>query len=491
MSEPARSTSTSTSPTVPEVPDAARRKAASRCLAASSVLLAALWAAVAVIVLWLVLDAVGTLLDGYDELYGFLAQTDVLSEVLTVLLVVGLWALMGGHLVRRGRAWAAARSAAAKKRAGASAQPASHGTGHVTTHGDVRVRTGSPAVGRSAAQVPGSGVQSLGATIVQGIFGSHTKAAPNASHAASEARGATRRAQAAATAGGTEAGDTAPDGTRRTFVAQLRAERDEAREVCELLGAPTRGARRLAWLVVAVPIAVVVLTFAVRYADVVLTDGLGDAQDEAYVAAVDDVDAADDDTGENDSSGSDDAAADDEEDTDAARSSSGGSGGRSSASSGSATATAAGIAALLEAEGFDVYVSDEGDYVSASMDGGSLSDHWWFNVTIEEDGSIWDVDVYVYWPADEDVEEGFACAGELVAYAFALLADAGSLDDWEGMPDVAFPDEFVAEAAEFAADATEEDSIFESTQTDEGYELWLWYDYDPDGDACMNYELSR
>ena len=485
MSEPTRSTSTSpTVPTVPEVPDAARRKAASRCLAASSVLLAALGAAVAVIALWLVLDALGGLLDGYDELYGFLAQTDVLNQVLVVLLVVGLWALMGGHLVRRGRAWAAARAAAAKKRA---ATPASHGEGHVTTHGDVRVRTSSAAVGRSAAQVPGSGVQSLGATLVQGILGSHTKAAPNVSHAASASVGAASRAQAVTAApDGGEKGDTAPDGTRRTFVAQFRAERDEAREVCALLGAPTRGARRLAWLVVAVPVAVVILTFAVRYADVVLADGLGDALDEAYVAADDDVDDAAD---EDDGSGSDDDA--ETTDADAGSSSSGGSGGRSSASSGSATATAAGIAALLEAEGFDVYVSDDGDYVSASMDGGSLSDHWWFNVTIEEDGSISDVDVYVYWPAECDVEKGFACAGELVAYAFALLADGGYLDDGEGMPDVAFPDEFVAEAVEFAAEAIEEDSIFESTETDEGYDLWLWYDYDPDGDACMNYELSR
>ena len=478
MSEPTRSTSTS--PTSPEVSDAAKRKAASRCLAASSVLLAALGAAVAVIVLWLVLDAVGGLLDGYDELYGFLAQTDVLNQVLAVLLVVGLWALMGGHLVRRGRAWAAARAAAAKKRA---ATPASHGTEHVTTHGDVRVRTDSPDVGRSAAQVPGSGVQSLGATIVQGILGSHTKAAPNASHAASEAGDAARRARAAAAApDGGEKGATAPDGTRRTFVAQLRAERDEAREVCELLGAPTRGARRLAWLVVAVPVAVVVLTFAVRYADVVLADGLGDALDEAYVAA-DEEDADEEDDVAEDAASSDAA--------DSSASSSSATGGRSGASSGSAEATAAGLSALLEAEGFDVYVSDEGDYVSASMDGGSLSDHWWFNVMIEEDGSIWDVDVYVYWPADEDVEEGFAYADELVAYAFALLADGGYLDDWEGMPDVAFPDEFVAEAVAFAAEAIEEDSIFESAETDEGYELWLWYDYDPDGDACMNYELSR
>ena len=185
------------------------------------------------------------------------------------------------------------------------------------------------------------------------------------------------------------------------------------------------------------------------------------------------------------------ATADADDATDATADTSDATSGRSSTSSGSAEATADGLLALLEEEGFDVYVSDECDYVDATMYGDGLSDFWFFDLTVEEDGTISDVDIYVYWPADGDVEEGFAYADELVAYVFDLLVDGGYLDDWEVVPDATFPDEFVAEAVEFAADATEEDSFSEVTETDEGYELWLYYYYDPDDYACMSYEAWR
>ena len=254
-------------------------------------------------------------------------------------------------------------------------------------------------------------------------------------------------------------------------------------------------------VVLAVVAVVAVLALVLVVTGVVDLGGSATTEDqtaEATADADDDADATDTDEAADadatdDAADTDDAATDDTSDatSDDATDTSDATSGRSSTSSGSAETTADSLLALLEEEGFDVYVSDECDYVDATMYGDGLSDFWFFDLTVEEDGTISDVDIYVYWPADGDVEEGFAYADELVAYVFDLLADGGYLDDWEDVPDATFPDEFVAEAVEFAAAATEEDSFSEVTETDEGYELWLYYHYDPDDYACMSYEAWR